>query len=135
MSIQRISKKKGWVYFLVLAFIILINAEFVTGRVSSAAEDRGESVIRTAGSGIIPSSTQQERFESALNEGKRLMQEEFDYEGAIQKLNEALSLAATAPQKSDVYFFLSLAYYATLDARGQQPFEKRIWRSTDSFEA
>ncbi|MGB6865120.1 MAG: PEGA domain-containing protein [Candidatus Aminicenantaceae bacterium] len=126
MSIQRISQKKGLVYFLVLAFIILINAEFVTGRVSYDTEIPGESVVHTARIGVLASSTQQKRFETVLNEGKRLMQEEFDYEGAIQKFNEALTYAVTAQQKSDVYFFLSLAYYATLDARGRQPFENAI---------
>jgi len=126
MSIQRISQKKGWVYFLVLAFIILINAEFVTGRVSYDTEIPGESVVHTARIGVLASSTQQNRFETVLNEGKRLMQVEFDYEGAIQKFNEALTYAVTAQQKSDVYFFLSLAYYATLDARGRQPFENSI---------
>jgi hypothetical protein len=123
---QRFSQKKGLVCFLVLAFILLINAEFITARVSNDTEIHGEGVFRTEGTGGLASSTQQDRFESALNEGKRLMQEEFDYEGAIQKFNEALTHAVSVQQKSEVYFFLSLAYYATLDARGRQPFENTV---------
>jgi hypothetical protein len=104
----------------------LINAEFLTGRVSYDAENPDGSVVHTARIGVITSSTQQKRFEELLNEGKRLMQEEFDYEGAIQKFNDALADAVTVQQKSDVYFLLSFAYYATLDARGRQAFENVV---------
>lgn len=126
MILQRISQKKGIVCFLVLSFIILINAEFLTGRVYHNAENRGESVVTSSSRGVVIQSTQQIQFEDMFKEGKRLMQEEFDYEGAIQKFNGALTHAVSAQQRSDVYFFLSLAYYATLDARGRQPFENSV---------
>jgi hypothetical protein len=126
MSLQRLSRKKGWVCFLVLTFLILINADFITARVSYDTEIPGEAVVYAEITGASTSSTQQDRFERVLNEGKRLMQEDFDYEGAIQKFNEAATLAVTARQNSDVYYFLSLAYYATLDARGRQPFEDTV---------
>ncbi|MFX1263654.1 MAG: PEGA domain-containing protein, partial [Promethearchaeota archaeon] len=126
MILQNISSKKGWVYFLVLAFILLTNTQFLNGRIRYDTGDQGESLIHRARLGAMNSTHQQERYETLMNEGKRLMQEEFDYEGAIQKFNEALPLAPSVAKKADVYFFLSLAYYATLDSRGRQPFEDTV---------
>jgi hypothetical protein len=126
MIIQSISHKKGIVCVLVFAFILLINAEFTTGRGSYSTGNRGGTAVHTARIGVLAPSIQQKRFEERLTEGKRLMQEEFDYEGAIQKFNEALPHAVTALQKSDVYFFLSLAYYATLYENREQIFENTV---------
>jgi len=56
---------------------------------------------------------QKERFERLIKEGKRLLLEEMDYEGAIIKFNEAKNLAISREQKADVYFYLSLVFFAS----------------------
>lgn len=120
--LRRMYQKKGLVYPLILAFIFLMNSEFLAGGVRNPIENEGEPHHRVERTGKWILSQQTDQFEHLFTEGKRLMQEEFDYDKAIQTFHEALKHAITQKQKSDVYFFLSLACYATLETRGEDDF-------------
>lgn len=120
--IRNVRKSKIFVYLLILLFFFLITSDGWSVKIDHCKENDGKPVVRVKRGGKKIPAHQVERFEELFAEGKRLMQEEFDYEGAIQKFAEALGYAALIKQKSDVYFYLSLAYYATLEDTNQDKF-------------
>jgi len=72
------------------------------------------------------SESQKKLFKTLIDDGKKLLQEEMDYEGAMNKFKKAQGLAATREQKADALFYLSLAHYATLEDKGQEEFNETI---------
>ncbi|NOR15522.1 MAG: hypothetical protein GQ544_07450, partial [Candidatus Aminicenantes bacterium] len=119
---QKIYRSKGLACAIILLFIFSVTVQ--AGSIFSAHDTKsdGKPVVRVKRAGGRIPAHQVERFEELFTEGKRLLQEEFDYEGAIGKFTEALRYAALKEQKSDVYFYLSLAYYATPDVERQEDF-------------
>jgi hypothetical protein len=113
-------KSKGVVYTILVFFVFLVMTEALPGNNSDSTENDGKPVVRVKEGGKRISAEQIQKFEELFAEGKRLLQEEFDYEGAILKFTEALRYAVRKDQKSDVYFYLSLAYYATLETSRQK---------------
>lgn len=124
---RRVFNSKGLVCWLIFTFILLLFTEVLPGKVVISNEKGSKPVVRVKRAGRTTTAAQRERFESLLEEGKRLYNE-MDYSPAIQKLTEARGLAATREQKSDVYFYLSLAFYATLEERGNQEFIATVMR-------
>ena len=119
---QKISKSKGLAFLILLLFIFSVTVEAGSFFGTNVTKSDGKPVVRIKRAGGRIPAHQVERFEELFTEGKRLLQEEFDYEGAIGKFTEALRYAALKEQKSDVYFYLSLAYYATPDVERQENF-------------
>ncbi len=109
-------RSKGLVYLVMASFWLLILGEPIQATKSSSVKNESRPVVRIKKAHMV-SLEQQERFEKALDEGKKLYNE-MDNHGAITKLQEALGLAQTQQHKSDVYFYLSLAYFA-LTTEGQ----------------
>jgi len=109
-------RSKGIVYIVIFSFLLLLTSESVYA-VGNAKREKERSPVVRIKKALAVSMEQQDRFEKALEEGKDLYNE-MDNRGAVSKLREALRLAQTPQQKSDVYFYLSLAYYA-LYAEGQ----------------
>jgi sugar lactone lactonase YvrE len=103
---------KVFIYSLVFLLIILISNEFLPGRTISDINEENTPVVRIKKAGKSIPVAQQEQFKKLMAEGKDLLQNEMDYHAAIQKFNEALRYAPSTEQKSDVYFYISLAQYA-----------------------
>ena len=123
---QNIRRSKGIACTIILLFLISVTVEAWTAYGPPDTKNDGKPVVRVKRAGGHIPLHQVERFEELFAEGKRLLQEEFDYEGAIGKFTEALRYAALKEQKSDVYFYLSLAYYATPDIQRQEDFVDAI---------
>ena len=119
---QNIHRSKGLACAIILLFIFSVTVEAWTVYSPHDAKSDGKPVVRVKRAGGRIPGHQVKRFEELFTEGRRLLQEEFDYEGAIGKFTEALRYAALKEQKSDVYFYLSLAYYATPDVERQEDF-------------
>ncbi len=88
-------------------------------------ENKGPVVrIKYAGKGVT--AAQEKNFTLLLEDGKRLLKEWMDYAAAIEKFKEAEKLATQNRQKSEVYYYLSLAYYASLEELGTKDFTDTI---------
>lgn len=119
---KNISNSKGFVYFILLTFIFLVTAEALPVNSVNYREKEGMPIVRVKRRGKRISAHQVERFMNLFEEGKRLIEEEFDYEGAIAKFTEALRYTPSRKQRADVYFYLSLAFYAISEVGGQEKF-------------
>ena len=119
---QNIHRSKGLAFSILLLFIFSLTVEAGSFFGTNDTKSDRKPVVRVKRAGGRIPAHQIERFEELFTEGKRLLQEEFDYEGAIGKFTEALRYAALKEQKSDVYFYMSLAYYATPDVERQEDF-------------
>jgi len=118
--VKKIFQSKALGVSLILSFILLITTEAIPNKVDSDSNEEFKPVVRVKeGRGEIPAA-QKERFERLIEEGKKLFQEEMDYEGAINKFKEAEALAVTRGQKADVYFYLSLVYYASIGGEAEE---------------
>ena len=118
----RILQSKWVTYGIVLGFIFLISSEAIPGNPCFSPEDKKGPVVRVKKPGAKISLAQQKLFNDLMAEGKKLLKEWMDYNGAIQKFQEAQTLAFEIDQKSDIYYYLSLAYFATLEERGEAEF-------------
>ncbi len=117
MIINKIYKSKFLAYLLIFSFLSLIATEAMPNSVSSDPDEEFKPVVRVQeGNERIPPS-QKDRFDKLFEEGKKLYQEEMDYEGAIEKFNEALDLAVTRAQKADVFYHMTLAQYGDLSEK------------------
>ena len=125
MIIKRITHSRAMIYSLILSLLFLTVPELLSGNPRLAAEEE-KPVIRVKGEVKTVSAALQQRFQQLLAEGKRLYRDEMDYNGAIQILNQALNLAVSKEQKTEVYFYLSLALYATLEERGDAEFNEVV---------
>ncbi|TET77759.1 MAG: PEGA domain-containing protein, partial [Candidatus Cloacimonadota bacterium] len=120
MIINKIYKSKLLVYSLIFYFLLLITSEATPDIFDSDSNKGFKPVVRVKeGREEIPAA-QKDRFDKLFEEGKKLYQEEMDYEGAIEKFNEALDLAVTRAQKADVFYHLSLAHYGDLSEKGRK---------------
>ena len=120
--VKKIFQSKALVFSLIFSFILLIVTEATPKKATFDSDEEFKPVVRVKEGGEQIPASQMERFERLIEEGKKLFQEEMDYEGAIKKFKEAEVLAVTREQKADVYFYLSLAYYATLEEKGKEEF-------------
>ncbi len=115
------------VYLLIFAFMLMSSSPGLSSKVIPEKKRRAESpVVKVKMAGIKISAEQASKFAALMEEGKRLLQEWMDYRGAIQKFSEAKALAQTTPEKSDVYYYLSLAYFASLEQRGDKEFNETV---------
>jgi DNA-binding beta-propeller fold protein YncE len=115
MSLKAIGRNKMLVHLMIFVFILLLSHQGIPARSRvEKHEDEPSFRVKKAISNSLPASAQD--FDQLLREARKLY-DEMDYEGAVQKLRAAEKLARTAMQKADVYFYLSLAYYATLGGR------------------
>jgi hypothetical protein len=111
MSLIRIGKSKGFAYFVIFVFLILISQQGIPAKGREEGPNDKPS-YRQKKSAQVASSSAKENFEQLFGEAKRLYSE-MNYEEAIKKLVQAKNLASTAMQKADLNLYLSLAYYAT----------------------
>ena len=126
MIINKIYKSKFLAYLLISSFLSLIASEATPNSVSSDPDEEFKPVVRVQeGKDTIPDA-QKDRFDKLFEEGKKLYQEEMDYEGAIEKFNESLDLAVTRAQKADVFYHLSLAHYGDLSNKGTKELYETI---------
>jgi hypothetical protein len=117
MSVQKIRHHSGLIMTLLVSFLLLLVQQDLPARSRiNAFED--DPVYRAKKSGYGLSQTKSEDFHQFLQEAQKLYSE-MDYGGAIRALMAAQRMAGTAMQKADVYFYLSLAYYATLSERAR----------------
>lgn len=115
MCAKRIWRNKGFVYFNIFVFLLLIVQPGIPANRGEEGSNEKPS-YRLKKSAQVADSATKEKFEKLFSEAKSLYQE-MDYEGAIKKLIEAKDLASTAMQKADVNLYLSLAYYATSEGK------------------
>ncbi len=126
MAVNKIYKSKFLAYSLIFSFLSLIATEATPNSVSSDPDEEFKPVVRVQEGKDTISDAQKDRFDKLFEEGKKLYQEEMDYEGAIEKFNEALDLAVTRAQKADVFYHLSLAHYGDLSNKGTKELYETI---------
>ncbi len=125
---SKIIRSRALVWMLLCLFVSLIVTEAKPLKQTTAQVEESTPVFKVKAYGKKVSQAQKKNFEQIIAEGIRLFQDEMNYEGAIIQFKEAEALAVTQPQKSDVYFYLSLAYYATIAERGEEDFKETVRR-------
>jgi len=128
MAVNKICNSKFLAYSLIFSFIFLITAEATPNTAGSNSKEEFKPVVRVQEEKERIPDAQKDRFDKLFEEGKKLYQEQMDYEGAIEKFNEALDLTATRTQKSDVFYHLSLAHYGDLSRKGTEELYETIRR-------
>ena len=123
-------RSKVLVYVIVFSFLTLITTESLPANFHQ--EDNDVPVVRVKMMEQQISSAQKEKFERYLEEGKRFYSD-MEYESAVQKLNEAKDFAQTKDQKSDLYFYLSLARYAMIEIQGNEEFINTVTNIAPTF--
>ncbi len=118
MAVNKIHKSKFLAYSLVFSFLFLITTEIMPDTGGSNSKEEFKPVVRVQEEKETVPDVQKDRFDKLFEEGKKLYQEQMDYEGAIEKFNQALNLAATRAQKADVFYHMSLAHYGDLSKKG-----------------
>ena len=118
--VKKIFHSKVLVFFLISSFFLLITSEATPYKIDSDSNKEFKPVVRVKEAGEEIPAAQKDRFERLIEEGKKLFQEEMDPEGALKKFKEARALAITKAQKADVYFYLSLVYYATIGGEAEE---------------
>ena len=98
--IKKVSKSKFVAFYLIFSFLLLIATEARPNKVDLDTNKEFKPVVRVKESGEEVPAAQKNRFERLIEEGKRLFQEEMDYEGAKGKFKEAQALAITKAQKA-----------------------------------
>ena len=122
-------RSRSLVYFLIFAFMLMSSSQGLSSGVIPEKKRAEETpVVKVKKAGIKISEEQASKFNALMEEGKRMLKEWMDYRAAIQKFNEAKVLAQTTPEKSDVYYYLSIAYFASLEQRGDKEFTETIKR-------
>jgi hypothetical protein len=125
-----ISKKKRHsrilALFLIYSFVLFITTETMPFQVHSDSDEEFNPVVRVKEGKQEVTPAQKGDFEKLINEGKRLLQEEMDYEGALRKFKQAKDIATTGGQKADALFYISLAHYGTLQEKGTEELFKTI---------
>lgn len=119
---NQIFHSKGLVYSMILAFIILVAYEALPGMDCFGSKEESKPVVRVKKPGKTLTPAQKKRFDELLEESKSLILNWKDYIAAIQRLSEAKKLAVTKKQKSDVYFYLSLAFFKKNAERSSREF-------------
>jgi len=117
---KKIFHSKVLALSLIFSFLLLTTIEVKPNKVESDSNKEFKPVVRAKEAGEEIPAAQKDRFERLLEEGKKLFQEEMDPKAALKKFKEAQNLAITRSQKADVYFYLSLIYYATLGGEAEE---------------
>ena len=126
MAVNKIYKSKFLAYSLIFSFLFLIVTEATPNTVSSYSDEEFKPVVRAQEEKDTILDAQKNRFDKLFEEGKKLYQEQMDYEKAIEKFNEALDLAVTRAQKADVFYHMSLAHYGDLSNKGTKELYETI---------
>lgn len=123
---QKWFHSKIMVFSVIFVLLLMTSAPaFPLGEEGGSKRTEGPVVrIKHAGRGVT--AAQEKNFTLLLEDGKRLLKEWMDYAAAIEKFKEAEKLATQNRQKSDVYYYLSLAYFASLEERGTKDFTDTI---------
>ncbi len=112
-----------------LLIVSLISAPFAGSiGINTTSEKITRPVVKVKVRSKKVSIGQQEDFEKLLTEGKRLYLEEMDNDGALVKFMEAEALTQTREQKAEVYFYVSLIYYAQSRDIGNEEFDRAVRR-------
>jgi len=125
-TIKKIFHSRFLIFSLIFSFIFLLSSEAIPNRVESDSNKEFKPVVKVKEGREKAPAAQKEQLEKLIEEGKRLFQEEMDYEGAIRKFEEAILYARTRIQKTDIFFYLTLVYYATQEETGLAEFDKAI---------
>ncbi|NIM58549.1 MAG: PEGA domain-containing protein [Candidatus Aminicenantes bacterium] len=128
MAVNKIYKSKLLAYSLILSFLFLITTEAKPSTASSDLNEGFKPVVRVQEEDVRINDAQKDRFDKLFEEGKKLYQEQMDYEGAIEKFSEALNLTTTRTQKADVFYHMSLAHYGDLSNKGTKDLFETIRR-------
>jgi len=114
------------VFSVISALILMTSAPaFSMNEAEKGGENKGPVVkVRYPGKGFT--AAQEKNFTLLMEDGKRLLKEWMDYAAAIDKFKEAEKLATQNRQKSEVYYYLSLAYFASLEEQGTKDFTDTI---------
>ena len=114
------------VLVLLWGFLSMIVTDVMSSEKFSSRVEKKTPVVKTKLSENKITQDENKIFQQKIEEGKRLFLEEMDYVRAIFQFKEAETLAETQQQKSDVYFYLSLVYYATIAERGEEECREAI---------
>jgi len=121
-----------WFHSKIMIFSVIFTLLLMTSATALPSSEGGKGhaekgpVIKVKYGGKGVTSAQEKNFTLLLEDGKRLLKEWMDYAAAIDKFKEAEKLATQNRQKSDVYYYLSLAYFASLEERGVKDFTDTI---------
>ena len=126
MAVTKIYKSKFLAYSLIFSFLSLMATEATPNSVSSYSDEEFKPVVRVQEGKDTTPDAQKDRFDKLFEEGKKLYQEKMDYEGAIEKFNEALDLSVTRAQKADLFYHMSLAHYGDLGRKGTKELYETI---------
>ena len=119
---NQIFHSKVLVYSVILTFVLLLAYEALPGMDCFGSKEESKPVVRVKKPGNTLTPAQKKRFDELLEESKSLILNWKDYNAAIQRLSEAKKLAVTKEQKSDVYFYLSLAFFKKNAERSSKEF-------------
>jgi sugar lactone lactonase YvrE len=114
------------IVFLICAFVFMTSASGFSEGMHSKSRTEKPPVVKVRPAGAKVSTEQSQKYNALMEEGKRLLKEWMDYRAAIEKFNEARAIAQTTPEKSDVLYYLSLAYFASLEQRGEKEFTETV---------
>lgn len=117
---------KFTIFALIFSFILLLSTDVMPYQVTSDSDEASKPVVKVKIAREAISPAQQGRFESLIEEGKKLLQEEMDYYRAISKFKEAGDIAVNREQKSDAFFYLSLAYFGTIEESVNEEFNETV---------
>ena len=114
-----------WICFSLIFFMLLASTDVLPARIVLRTGNEKKPVVRVKHTGQTLTPDQKKRFDALLGSAKSLYSE-MEYAAAIEKLNEAKALSVTNAQKSDVYFYLSLALFAEIEQRGDEVFHDAL---------
>ena len=114
------------VFSVISALILMTSAPAFPMYEDGKGHEEKRPVVKVKHSGRNLTAAQEKNFTLLLEDGKRLLKEWMDYAAAIDKFKEAEKLATQNRQKSDVYYYLSLAYFASLEEGGTKDFTDTI---------
>jgi len=124
--IQSVRPSKPMAMFLICAFLLMTSASGLSEGMLSKSRTEKPPVVKVKAAGAKVSAEQSQKFNALMEEGKRLLKEWMDYRAAIEKFNEARAIAQTIQENSDVLYYLSLAYFASLEQRGEKEFTETV---------
>ncbi len=123
---RRIFHSKLLILSLIFSFVLLVTKEATPRKINLNSSEEFKPVVKVRETQEQISESQKKLFNRLIDDGKKLLQEKMDYEGAINKFKEAKTLAVTREQKTDALFYLSLAHYAILEEKGDEEFNETI---------
>jgi len=107
-------RKRMWAVFSLISLLAWTGFGFQEEKQSRQPQggSKNSPVVRT-----IPRSAtsfaQQDEFRRLLEEGKRLFEEEMDFDAAVSCYKQAVDLASTTSLRAQAYFLMSLVHFAS----------------------